>query len=126
MKRVVVAVVILVLVGAVCVASLFYQSYGLKKLDGLTEELLAVYDSGDMEQCFALSESFAQECDRSAGVLLFFVRHADVAPLVDEAALMPELLRRGEKELFLASLLRCRGIIGKLDHQELPRADNVF
>jgi len=126
MKRVAVAVLILVLVGVACAASLVYQSYGLKRLDGLAVELLTVYDSGDMEQCFTLSERFADECDRSAGVLLFFVRHADVAPLVDEAAMMPELLQRGEEELFLASLLRCRGIIGKLDHQELPRADNVF
>ena len=126
MKRIGIAVAILLIVCAASVLSIVYQSVSLKRLLDMTGEILAAYDNGEREACKELAAQFSEDCEKSTTLLLFFIRHSEVSALTDEAGVLAELIRRDMDELFLLSIMRCREIIVKLDHLEAPRADNIF
>ena len=120
-KRMLIALGMLLLTAALCVGSIIIMSrntdYLLQSLDQMQES----FDQGDMEACKQEARQFAK-----TKMFPFFLRHADISRIEEIAIPLPVLIEQGDTQHFAAELVRCRSQLSKLSEMELPLAGNIL
>ena len=120
-KRMLIALGMLLLTAALCVGSIIIMSrntdYLLQSLDRMQES----FDQGDMEACKQEARQFAKDFEEKTKMFPFFLRHADISRIEEIAIPLPVLTQH-----FAAELVRCRSQLSKLSEMELPLAGNIL
>lgn len=126
MKRVITALVLIVLVVVLCVVSIVMQERSLATLLTMTDDMQKAYDAGDLDTCLQLSNQFVTEYPKRTRFFPFFMRHSDVAAIEDTAAVLPVMLETGNDDHFAIELARCRSQLEHLARMETPTLENIF
>ena len=125
-KRMLIALGMLLLTAALCVGSIIIMSrntdYLLQSLDRMQES----FDQGDMEACKQEARQFAKDFEEKTKMFPFFLRHADISLIEEIAIPLPVLIEQGDTQHFAAELVRCRSQLSKLSEMELPLAGNIL
>lgn len=108
MKRIRIAVVLLVAVVGLCIATGQYQHRRVGELLDTLDRIEAACNAGDMATANTLAEDFAATFDRVSNVMDCYVAHDDLAESRETAALLPSLLRQGGEEELSMELHRLR------------------
>lgn len=126
MKRVIVAIVLLVLVAGGSVLSLYNERKNTDYLIELTDQIEEAFSAEDMERAQALTDRFAEEFPERTKFFPFFMRHSDVTKIEENVIMLPILLQAGDMEHFPAELVRCRNQLDKLSELEVPLWENIL
>lgn len=125
MKRIWIALGILLTVIAACVGMLWWQLHALDDLQtGLAQLESAVKEHAT--DTIQRAEQFCEQCRQVTETMAALSRHVDSSPLRESAALLPVLLKRGEYSAFFAEAARCRFYLKELQHNEKPLFRNIF
>ncbi len=126
MKRMFIALGVLLGVTVLCIVSIHMQTsntdYLLTSLDRIQES----FDRGELEECQRLVDRFAVDFEEKTKYFPFFLRHSDIARIEEIAVPLPVLLRQGDTQHFAAELARCRNQLQKLYEVELPLPENIL
>ncbi len=125
MKRLWIAVGILLFVIASCVSALFWQ---LSAVEQLENSLTAVETAARREDASAIkkAEAFRDECIHITEQLACLSRHIDSFPLRESATQLPILLQQQDPAHFFAEIARCRFYLSELRRSEKPLFGNIF
>ncbi len=125
MKRLWIAVGLLLTVTGVCLGSLFWQ---MRALTHLETELTRAVDAVENEAEDAKEQvlKFKEHCLSVADTMTFLSRHVDGYPLKESATLLPSLLQADDRNHFYAEAARCQFYIRELRRAEIPLFGNIF
>lgn len=126
MKRVIVALVLLLVVVGLCTGAIWVQreqsGYLIERLD----EMERNFDREHPEDSLEDARRFVQEFEEHTKLFPAFVRHSDLSRIQEDIHSLPVLLESGEPADFTPTLARCRARLQILYSQELPSLENIF
>lgn len=125
MKRLWIAIGILLIVVAACIGTLLWQ---VSEIDRLSTALSTTENAVRQQQKDAQKtvEQFSKECTAFVERCAAFCHHADCLPLEESAAKMPLLLRQKSYDQFFVEAARCRFYLQELRRGEIPFLNNIF
>lgn len=126
MKRVIAALVLLLVVIVGCVVSLFVGNREFDYLIGLAETAETCYRSGDTGGALAAAETLAAEYPKRTQYFALFLPHQALTELEKSTASLPLILKYGEPLDFTAEARRCRLMLERLWDQEQPLWENII
>ena len=126
MKRVIAAVVVLVLVIVGCIASLYISGREFSHLISLAQTAERCYQGGDMEGALQAAEQLAKEYPKCTKRFALFLPHQALTDLEKSTTSLPVILRYGDPRDFPAEARRCRLMLERLWDQELPTLENII
>ena len=125
MKRLWIAAGLLLAVGVLCGGTLLLQLRTVNRLSESLDAAVAAVAAGQPEAAERVA-AFAADAQSAGETVAFMARHADGCPLRESAALLPTLLRTGQKAEFFAEAARCRFFLTELRDAEKPLFGNIF
>ena len=126
MKRLIVALAMLLTVTALCTFSLSSLTRNMDYLLADMDEMEDAYHRGDLEECLVLSEKFVEEFEQKTRFFPFFMRHADIAKIEESVVVLPVMLQTGEETHWLSELAKCRNQLEKLADMETITPENIL
>ena len=126
MKRLIVAIAIILALSISCVVSLSHQK---KQTDILIKEidtLIADFDLSHPETALEATNDLINDFDRRTALFPVFSRHATLTDVKSELATLPALLEKGEPLDYAATLRRCRERLCAYYRLELPLLENIL
>ncbi len=125
MKRLWIAIGLLLAVAGICVGSLWWQ---IRALAALETELARAVNMVEAEEPGAEKavEAFKKHCLSAAETMTFLSRHVDGYPLKESATLLPSLLKADDRNHFFTEAARCSFYISELKRAEKPLFGNIF
>lgn len=126
MKRLLVALVLLLTVVVLCVVSLNLQSNSIDSLIDLIEKMQQAYDKGDLGEAQEVAYKFVDEFDTQTRYFPFFMHHSDVNKVEESVVVLPILLETGNYDEFAVELAKCRSELELLDELETPIPENIL
>lgn len=126
MKRVLLAIGLLVLVLAACAGSLIYQQRQINRLEALTDGLEASYRSGLMEESVQKATELADYFIRCARVFACYMSHNELNNSLDTVVALAATLEEDNPEEFLLELAKFRQQLAHLWQIEIPRFSNIL
>ena len=126
MKRVLIALVILLMVSGLCWFSLHTQVSNVESLLEMTDRMEDSFDPDNPEAALELSRQFVEEFKERTRYFPFFMRHADIWSIEETVAALPIYLETGDTQHFPAELAKCRSQLEKLYEVELPLPENIL
>lgn len=125
MKRLWVALGLLIFVAALCIGALFWQLSAVDRLEQSLEKAETAARQ-EREDAKKTAEDFLEECMDVAGKLACLSRHVDSIPLRESASQLPILLEQQDYDHFYAETARCRFYLQELRRAEKPLFGNIF
>ena len=126
MKRLIISVVLLGIVGGICAFSLYIQRTNTKELLGLLDEMETAYESKDLERCQQLSDDFAAAYPKKTHLFSFFLCHSYISSAKEVAVTLPVILKEKDYSHYLTELTRCRSLLERLEELEVPSWNNIL
>ncbi len=126
MKRLIVALALLLSVAALCTAALVTQNRSVDYLLAKMDEMEEAYQDGDLDECLSLSEQFVDEFAERTRFFPFFMRHSDISKIEESVAVLPVMLETGENAHWLAELTKCRNQLETLSDIEDILPENIL
>ena len=126
MKRLYIALFLLVAVAAVCVFSQHYQHRQLDRMLTRLEQIERAADQGDLIHASELAKTFATDYQRTCDHISCYVAHSELRESRETAALLPALLRRNSEEEFHMELQRLRAQLLYLQQVDDPLLQNIL
>ena len=126
MKRVLIALVILLMVSGLCWFSLHTQVSNVESLLEMTDRMEDSFDPDNPDAALELSRQFVEEFRERTRSFPFFMRHADIWSIEETVAALPIYLETGDTQHFPAELAKCRSQLEKLYEVELPLPENIL
>lgn len=125
MKRIWIAVSLLVTVAVVCGGSLWWQMKALTRLEDALSDAVTLVEK-DAAGAVAAVEAFTKDCLSVAETMTFLSRHVDGYPLKESATLLPVLLHAEDRNHFFTEADRAAFYIRELRRAEKPLLGNIF
>lgn len=125
MKRLWIAVGILTVSAALCIAALLWQLSTIDRLRGQlaeAESAVLTKSADAMEKTVA----FRDACVHTSEQFAFLARHIDSCPLQESASLLPAFLAAGDDANYHAEVNRCLFYLEELRRSEKPIFGNIF
>lgn len=126
MKRVYIAIGLLVAVCALCVFAVVYLSHQtesmIREMDHLTDIFNPERPEDYLDETKAVIESFRKR----AAFLPFFIRQNTLMDIEAELETLPALIEKGEPLDFVGTLSRCQTRLETQLRIELPLPRNIF
>ena len=126
MKRLIISVVLLGLVGSLCAWSLYTQKTGTEELLEMLDDMEQTYKEKDYKHCQQLSDEFPIAYNKKAKAFSLFLHHSYLSSAKEVAVTLPVILREKDYAHYLTELSRCRSLLEKLEELELPTWNNVL
>ena len=126
MKRIPVAVAVLLLVTGLCVGALWFQQSQTRAMIGQIDEMLARFDPDQPENSLEAAEALYQTFREKTALFPLFLRHSGLTEIETELRTLPHLLTAGEPKDVPAVLARCRNKLQTMFELEIPTLENVF
>ncbi len=125
MKRIWIAVALLIAVLTICIGSLWWQMKALDRLErGLSNAVLLVEKEDDT--AVQAVKAFTKDCLSVTETMTFLSRHVDGYPLKESATLLPVLLSAEDRNHFFSEAARTAFYIRELRRAEKPLFGNIF
>ncbi|MBQ7038152.1 MAG: DUF4363 family protein [Clostridia bacterium] len=126
MKRVLVAVVLLLLVCIGCAVSITLQHAVLEEFMTKTEQMEELFKRGDVAGAVAAAESFTADYTDKTRVFSLFLPHTMLTEVEKSVVSLPAILTHGEHKDFVAEVHRCRLLLQKMHDLEMPTLQNIL
>lgn len=126
MKRIYIAVALLVLVAALSGASLWLQNTVTTKLLAACDNVIAVYESGDMDACRTAATELSEHMEDNMRWFPFFLEHERMETIFQQAAALPHLIDDNDPADFLTAVAAIRMQLEILMDNEWPTAENIL
>lgn len=126
MKRLLVALGMLIAVAALCFFSIHIQASNSGYLLACLDEMEESFERQDYAACRSQADTFVKEFESRTRSFTYFLRHADISRIEEVAVPLPVLLKQGDLEHFAAELVRCRSLLETLYEGELPLPQNIL
>lgn len=126
MKRILFALIILLLVAAMCGTAIVIQTQTVDELSVMADNIKKSYESEDYEQCLILCENFVADFKAKSSIFPLFMRHSDITRIEEIIVALPVLLKAGDRHYFASELAKCRYMLSNLAEYESPTLNNIF
>ncbi len=126
MKRIVIALILLVLVTGLSIAALWQQAVVTDQLLTSCDELISIYESGDIPACRRASERFFNNLEERMTLFPFFLRHERIETIYQQAAAIPHLIDDNDPADFLSAVSSVRMQLKILMDNEWPTPQNIL
>lgn len=126
MKRLYVAVALLVAVAAICVLSHIYQHRQLDRMLDYIDRIEATARGGDTHHALQLAEEFATTYQRVSNHISCYVPHGELTESRETADLLPSLLRQGNADELWMELARLRSQLRYIQQLDDPSLQNIL
>ena len=126
MKRLWIAVALLLTAVGLCVTCTAYQHRQIDRLLSTLEQIETAYAVGDGQQAHQLTRQLVADYQRVGQVLYCFVPHEDLADSQETVAMLPALLNQGGEEEFRMEIARLKEQFGYLRGVDDFRLENIL
>lgn len=126
MKRVFVAVLLLLLVFAGCITVLILEQHGFASLLAQTDRMESYYRQGNTAAARKEAERFAKDVADTSRRFSWFLPHDRLLRIEEIAVVLPTVLSDGDSQDFLTELYRCRLLLNTLQRLEYPYLENIL
>lgn len=126
MKRVPVAIALLILVCIGCFVSLHFETKILEDLIDLTKNMENAYLEGDEETALQFAEQLAREFPQKTRGFHFVLHHNEITEIEKTAVSLPLVLKVGERENFPVVTRECRLLLERFLALQKPNLENIF
>lgn len=126
MKRVLVAIGLLLGIAIGCVTVILGQHRILEQFLTQTEQMETLFVSGDVQGAAEAAELFAKEYRRKTAYFSLFLPQAMLTETEKSVVSLSPILTNGEHKDFVTEVRRCRMLLQKLHDMEVPTVQNVF
>lgn len=126
MKRVILAVFILLFICVGCTVSITLQHRVIEEFMATTEEMEALFKRGDIAGAIAVAEAFTEDYRQKTQYFSLFLPHNTLTEVERSVVSLPSILTHGEHKDFVAEVHRCRLLLQKMHDLEVPTLQNVL
>lgn len=126
MKRVWLALGLLIGAVGLCVGSLLFQQHQIDGLLADLDRLETAYRAGELEDCRQLAEQLNTDYARRAKLFSCFMSHNELDESLTTAATLPACLEEENPEEFLLETAKFRQELEYLREVEAPVLHNIF
>lgn len=126
MKRLWIAIGILLLAAVLCVSSLWAQRSAISQLEEELADAEALVRAGDLNAAMEKTLLFQEDCVRADRRFDLFSRHEENCPLQQSAFLLSGLLQEEALTDYFTEVNRCRFFLEELRQAEEPLFGNIF
>lgn len=126
MKRLLISIVLLGMVGGICVFSLYTQQKGTRELLELLDQMEDAYKTNDMDRCQQLSDQFPDTLDQKTRFFSLFQYHSYLSSIKEVAVTLPVILRGEDQTHYPIELVHCRSLLERLEELETPTLENIL
>lgn len=126
MKRLWIAVALLVAVVGLCTTSTIFRHRQTERLLEELEQLEATYEQGDIPRARKMAEELAERYEKVGRILLCYTAHGDMAESMETARLLPTLLELGGGEELSMEITRLREEWNHLKEIDDPTLWNIL
>ena len=125
MKRLYIALFLLIAVMAVCVCSHRYQHRQIDRMLSRLEQIEAAARSGD-SHAVQMAEAFAADYRKISDRISCYVPHGELRESRETAALLPSLLRQNSRDELWMELARLRSQLKYIQQLDDPNLQNIL
>lgn len=126
MKRLYIAIALLVSVATSCVLTHLYQHRQMDRMLTTLDRIEAAYRGGDADGAVTVAEDFAAEYQRICDRISCYVAHNELRESRETAALLPTLLQeRSEEEIYM-EIARLRAQLTFVRQVDDPLLQNIL
>ena len=126
MKRIRIAVALLALVIALSIGALSLQNRATERLIDRCNELVDIYQHGDVEECRRKAQKLSEDMDKDMRWFPFFLEHERMESIFQQAGALPYLVDDNDPADFFAALASIRVQLGILMDSEWPTPENIL
>ncbi|MBR3778485.1 MAG: DUF4363 family protein [Clostridia bacterium] len=126
MKRLYIAIALLVSVATSCVLTHLYQHRQMDRMLTTLDRIEAAYRSGDADGAVTVAEDFAAEYQRICDRISCYVAHNELRESRETAALLPTLLREHSEEEIYMEIARLRAQLTFVRQVDDPLLQNIL
>lgn len=126
MKRVIVAVVLLLLVAVGCIVAIVLQHDILEEFLADTVEMEQLFLEDDLPAATNAAATFAEQYTKKTKYFSLFLPQSLLTETQKSVVSLTPILQHGEHKDFVAEVHRCRLLLQKLHDMEVPTWQNVF
>ena len=126
MKRIWIALTLLLLTFGLCGGSQYYQHRQMSRMLEMLTALEEAHASGSPSETAQLAEAFSAEYQRITNRMDCYIAHDDLAESQETVALLPALLRQGGEEELRMEIARLREQILYLRDIDDPLLRNIL
>lgn len=126
MKRIILAVLLLLLICIGCVVSILLQQGVIEEFTEKTEQMERLFKSGDIAGAVAAAEEFTADYSHKTRYFSLFLPHNMLTEVEKSVVSLPSILTHGEHKDFVAEVRRCRLLLRKMYDLEIPTLQNVL
>lgn len=126
MKRVIFAVLLLLLICVGCIVSISLQHAVIEDFTKKTEEMETLFKAGDIDGAVAAAEAFTSDYSDKTRYFSLFLPHDTLTEVEKSVVSLPAILTHGEHKDFVAEVHRCRLLLQKMHDLEIPTLQNVL
>jgi len=125
LRRLIVAVVILIFVTVLSITTLNAQTKGIYELIEITDKMQETFDNKEMDKCLEMANDFVDKFQKTTRFFPLFMRHSDVMKIEETVVMLPIFLQTDESN-FTAELVRCKNMLENLAKLETPSLENIL
>lgn len=126
MKRLYIALLLLVTVATACFLSHRYLHRQTDRMLNTLQHIEEQYRNGDTASAIALAERFAADYQQVSDRISCYVAHSELQDSRETAALLPTLLRSGGEEELWMEMARLRSQLQHLQDVDDPILRNIL
>jgi len=125
-KRLWIAVGLLITVIVLCVVTERYQHHRMEEMLTTLDQLEEAYEQGDVTRARALADEMTREYEHISRVIMCFTAHSDIAESQETVMLLPTLLRQNSYDELTMEIARLREEFSHLRDIDDPYLRNIL
>lgn len=126
MRRVIVAIVLLIVVAGGCITVLSVTQSRFSSLLSQAEQLEQYYHQQQTQKAVLSATRFSEQINHDIRFFSLFMPHKSLIEVQTIAASLPVILKDGDAADFLTELSKCRLMLTTLQQQEYPYLENIL
>ncbi len=126
MKRIYIALALLVLIAAACIATLTLEKRQLQTMIAMTHTMEDACRKEDYAKALDTANTLKEEFGKRTKTFAMFLRHNELKEIEETVLLLPMYLELDEVNHFYIDVARCRLLLQKQLEIDLPILPNIF
>ncbi|MBR5134047.1 MAG: DUF4363 family protein [Clostridia bacterium] len=126
MKRIYIAFVLLGIVAVLALGALWNQQRVTARLTAACDELIDLYDRGDLAACRDASQRFNDDLEEYTRLFPFFLRHERIEDIFYQSSTLPHILDDDDAADFMSTVAAIRMQLEILMDNEWPLPENIL
>ena len=126
MKRIYIALALLVIIACSCVVTLRLEKRQLQTMIDMTYRMEEECRRGRYEEALHVALQLKGEFSERTKTFALFLRHNELNTIEETVLLLPLYLEQQDFSQFYIDVSRCRLLLQKQGEMDLPTAQNIF